>query len=1056
MSDLQLERLPLLLESDTQAVPTGTPLVRAAARRGVQNLDAAQRSAVPGEAVPIVFCRRVGDYGGVLISPPATEARFTNNSNNDVTASYLLVLTEGRMDGIQTRDWFQQSCRVGTLTVAYDRRAGAWAPGNFITPQVGFEDQVPQCPIFCGSGTGSYAGMTTASFTVTIPAGFTQWDRQVHVFARGGMHVPRILESETEGPSNNFVDLYRWGMLRTRRVAPAALDQTELLAAATFLDANGLRFDGVVEDSQNIDSWLDDTLRFFLLRQTRSNGKRTLRPLLPTNADGTISLNAKPPALVIDESNWLPGSFEMEHVARADRMPFVQQVLWRQQPDDAAALVRTVMVRYENSAPDGPYEQIDLTAFCATEDHAFKVGAYLLARRRYVDHRLKISIKPGILLPTLVNGDVVKVRLGRQSSLGGPPFGHNFLYQCDRVVRNADGGIALELTHYPVTADGVDMVARDVLEAVGNGILLPTGRAPVGCDLNSDTDTTVPVDDGPWEDWDVTIDDPPLPDFEGVDFGNTDYDDPADDPLTPPDEEDEGYQGVLSFTTPLVTYPAVFYGALFYGYVTVEFAVEVDNPPVDGPLIVTVTDGRAQSAAIIPEGETRSAPVRLSSNSESIQVPTIWTLSITGASGGGYRDRWEVVNMFMQRTAVAIDTSSTETFKVSPYFSSVTIEQSGLWQWDYDESKWWLAVDSNWEYDSVEQKWQYLGSPVPDWEWVPLTQEWQYTGSEDPAPEPPAGPPEDEWTWDKSLQQWVYIGDAGPGWTWDQVGQKWEYSDDTDWIWNPQNAYWEWFGGNQGPNWIWIIGSQSWRYIGGDDVAPAAPEPPPEIPAGPPSPPPDSPPPLAGRGLAAVLKGTLKDMPVPDEPNNFLVEVVESQGAGSAILTIPATSTRVVDWRWNPAAGQWEHLLTAGTPWRWHPELAEWQYVRPADLQGWRWDSPGDGWTYDGSEPTTGWVWNVENQQWEPDPDWVPPDPPAPQDRPDIPSLTPPLISPPLVGPAQGGVAGRASTAWPPDGERLIWEAETRDWSGNFFVAGGTPLVAPEPALYSYVTVHLE
>ena len=74
------------------------PLAEGAAQGDTQ-LDSKQRAAAIGEPVPIVFCRRdeAAGTGGVLVSPAATEARFSNDASNAVTASYHLVLGEGRM-----------------------------------------------------------------------------------------------------------------------------------------------------------------------------------------------------------------------------------------------------------------------------------------------------------------------------------------------------------------------------------------------------------------------------------------------------------------------------------------------------------------------------------------------------------------------------------------------------------------------------------------------------------------------------------------------------------------------------------------------------------------------------------------------------------------------------------------------------------------------------------------------------------------------------------------------------------------------------------------------
>jgi len=175
---------PLALQALEEGLIRGA--LQDAGAEGESKLDSQQRAAVIGEPVPIVFGKRVGDYGGVLISPAATEARFSNDASNAVTASYHLVLSEGRIGSIQVRDVFQRSCRVGSHSQTYDRRAGTWTPGNYVTAQVGYT--MPECPYYCGT-VGLYSGMSTLSFTVTVPNGVDQWNRQVHCFIRNGMEV---------------------------------------------------------------------------------------------------------------------------------------------------------------------------------------------------------------------------------------------------------------------------------------------------------------------------------------------------------------------------------------------------------------------------------------------------------------------------------------------------------------------------------------------------------------------------------------------------------------------------------------------------------------------------------------------------------------------------------------------------------------------------------------------------------------------------------------------------------------------------------------------------
>jgi hypothetical protein len=508
----------------------GTPLTEGGAS-GADNLDQKQRSAVVGEPIPIVFCRRVSGTGGVLISPPATEARFEDDALSNITASYHLVLSEGQIDSIQVRDVFQRACRVGSFTQTYGRRAGTFVAGNFIdnTPNL-------EAPTYCGTS-GTYAGLSTMAFSVTIPAGFDQWDRQVHCFIRGGIYVSRLLDSVT-GPSNNVADLLLYLLRNGSRVPESMIDTaTSFLAAATFTNANGFWFNGVVSESTNLRDWISNTLQYFLLRQARIGGKEALKPLVPINSNGTIKTTAVSWVFTFTEQHIIPDSFDITYTPLADRKPFCATVLWRQQDDLGIPVMRTAEVRYTGTAVDGPYEQHDLSGFCSSESHAVKVGAYIISKRKHVTHRLQIGVKPDAFNPTLGAGDLVRVRLDRIASTGAVSV-HDYLYEVDRIGKSITGEVQLDLTHFPVDAARASVVAQEVNSATGSGLLLPTGLSGITCDVNSSADTSVPAEtftEGTFPDYGSSI-----TDFGGGGFdfgggfgggfgGDATADNPADD-----------------------------------------------------------------------------------------------------------------------------------------------------------------------------------------------------------------------------------------------------------------------------------------------------------------------------------------------------------------------------------------------------------------------------------------------------------------------------------------------------------------------------------------------
>jgi hypothetical protein len=456
---------------------------------GGGSLDTDQRAISIGEPVPIVFARRRDNAGGVLISPGATEARFENDTSNNVTAFYLLPLSEGRMDSIQVRDVFQRACRTGTFTQTYNRRAGTWQPGNFIVDRDGFDK--PEASYICGS-IGLYPDISTLSYQVTIPNGFDQWRRQVHLFIRGGMWVARLSDNVL-GPSDNFSDLARWMLLNSGRVPSALLDTTAFTSAAQFLEANQFRCNIWIQEAENFGDFIAKLSPYFLLGESNNGGKKGLRPLLPVNNDGTINTGAIDWSYIFTENEILPGTLEIEYTNYADRQPFVAQMIWRQELDDDAAIIRTAEVRYINTAEVGPYESHDLSGFCTTETHAVKVGAYILSRRVFVSHTARFAARPQAHNRLLSPGSIIRVKLGRNAS-GGGASEHDYLYQVERIGKTLAGDVSYECSHFPIDSQGRSIIALNVANATGTGILLTSNSTGVGCDINSRTDDTIPVE----------------------------------------------------------------------------------------------------------------------------------------------------------------------------------------------------------------------------------------------------------------------------------------------------------------------------------------------------------------------------------------------------------------------------------------------------------------------------------------------------------------------------------------------------------------------------------
>lgn len=525
--------------------------LRAQAAEGNPDVSGPQAILKTGEPIPIVFCRRREinsvQTGGAMVSPKATEGFFTNDQavtevesssvwfstdvNEEIVVKLLLVVSQGEIGTVQIRDIFYGNCRRGTYNQAYNARAGSWSPGNTIddyidfylspgqngtytlpaNPQTGdwykagdriigrvasgtFTGYITfnltyrehKMPTFCGTS-GSYSGLTTLSFEITL-TGSTDWNKQISAFIREGLQVTRIIGGGT-GSSDNFVDLAKYLMLQSGRLPSDLIDDSSLSIAANFTDANNFLFNGVLAKSENLSDWLQKTSYNFLLRLTNTNGKFGLRPRLPYNTDYTIKTTTITPEFTFTEDHVLGNGFEIDFVSLEDREPVCVVAQWRQQPEADFGLVRTVNVRYQGEAASGPFVSMDLSAYCVTENHAIKAATYKLATRKHVTHHLRLKVRERNYNSTLAVGDIVRVRLQRETSEGEIQH-HDKVYEIARIEKTFGSLIKYDLTHFPIDSQGRSIVAKAVNDAVGAGNVINVGRSTHDCDTNSSTSTS--------------------------------------------------------------------------------------------------------------------------------------------------------------------------------------------------------------------------------------------------------------------------------------------------------------------------------------------------------------------------------------------------------------------------------------------------------------------------------------------------------------------------------------------------------------------------------------
>lgn len=567
------------------------------AAAGVVEVNKLQEAIKTGEPIPILFARYRNENGGVMVQPKMSEGFFSNdleerenstdggsNTFKDIVevvqVKYLLVVSQGEMPPFQERDLFHGNCRRGTYNQAYSARAGTWDPGNeigdFITETADADadgnysfdlttlsegesarlgDKIYYkyqpiggsnflfhnldyrdygLPIFCGTS-GSYEGITTLSFEYEYddPAD-EDVSKCVSLFIRNGITVTRLVDGVTN-ESDNFVDLVKYLVEANNRLPADLIDTAALTIAAKFTDTNSFLFNGAITESSNLLDWLQKTSAHYLLKVTDSGGKFGLIPRLPYNADFTIKTTKITPEFTFTEEHVAVNGFEIEYISLQDREPVCYVIEWRQQPEADFGLVRTVELRNTGEAEDGPFVDIDMSDYCTRENHAVKVGAYYLATRKYVTHHLRLTVRERSYNVALVVGDIVRVRLRRETSEGDVEY-HDKLYEINRIEKTFESRIIYDLTHFPVDSLGRSIVARAVAAASGQGNDIDLGRATFDCDENSASSTTAVGtstggggDDAP-DDADTSVDlDAPLDD-DGTESSDTPFFDPQDNP----------------------------------------------------------------------------------------------------------------------------------------------------------------------------------------------------------------------------------------------------------------------------------------------------------------------------------------------------------------------------------------------------------------------------------------------------------------------------------------------------------------------------------------------
>ena len=350
---------------------------------------------------------------------------------------------------------------------------------------------------------------------------------QIRAWIPNGINVQRLIDGGT-GPSNLFADLVYYLLTDSSQgvgnVVPQELiDVGSLQTTARFLRANKIFYDGVLEDTEALRSFIFNTAPLQLCNFTIKNGRFGLMPALPYDTNFAISTRPIAVEQIFTSGNIIEDSLQLQYIDIAQRTNFKAVVSWRvtvenDLPTQASALVEWADIS-DNDA-SGTQQVFDLTDFCTNREQALRTARFLLSVRRRVTQTVTfktvpdaLGIQPGSYIRVMTtattfnaNNNGVVTDAGTlvtisplqdgtynamiynpttsevfersltisnntvsDPSLNGTLFtlmsqqNNNSIYQVEQLTLDEDGLVNVSAVQVPVDSTGASIVAKDVL-----------------------------------------------------------------------------------------------------------------------------------------------------------------------------------------------------------------------------------------------------------------------------------------------------------------------------------------------------------------------------------------------------------------------------------------------------------------------------------------------------------------------------------------------------------------------------------------------------------------
>ena len=375
--------------------------------------------------------------------------------------------------------------------------------------------------------TAEYYSMSTVGLAIKSN-GQLNGVGQLRAWSQSGINVYRLIE-KNYAPSNLLADFVYYLLTDPGQglgnVVPSELiDTSSLEVSARFQRANHMFYDGVLEDSESIRSFIYDNASLHICNFTIKNGRFGMMPALPYDGNYKISTSPINPEQIFTSGNIIEDSLQVQYIEASQRTDFRALVTWRvtvsnDLPTQASALVDWADLAAQNRG-SLTQQTFDLSDFCTNEAQALKTARFLLSIRRRITHTLSfktvpdaLQIQPGsyirvitsstsysaanngavtdagelVTVSTIQNGtyDALvyypttselkeqKITISNNRVTASSLYGTLFtllssqvnqgLYQVEQLTLDEDGLVNIAAVEVPVDSSGASIVAKDVL-----------------------------------------------------------------------------------------------------------------------------------------------------------------------------------------------------------------------------------------------------------------------------------------------------------------------------------------------------------------------------------------------------------------------------------------------------------------------------------------------------------------------------------------------------------------------------------------------------------------